>query len=194
MEGADGRLCAVVWSLAPEQAAHWQAASADALCAALLEATHGCLGSLSLEGERKVWPLQAAQAQRWSGSLPPAHGPAPSWVLLGDAAHTVHPLAGQGLNLGLGDVAELVATLDKRPYWRSVGDPKLLRAYERARKAELALVGGSGDSLQRIFSQTHPAWQAARRFGMQAFDRSPFKPWVTRRAMGAAPDAARGAL
>jgi 2-polyprenyl-6-methoxyphenol hydroxylase-like FAD-dependent oxidoreductase len=191
MEGANGTLCALVWSLAPEQAAHWQAASADAFCGALFEATHGSLGDLSLEGERKVWPLQAAQAQRWSGTQAHGDGSPQSWVLLGDAAHTVHPLAGQGLNLGLGDVAKLVATLDQRPYWRNVGDPKLLRAYERARKAEFALVGGSGDSLQRIFSQTHPAWQAVRRFGMHAFDRSPVKPWVTRRAMGAAPDAPR---
>jgi 2-polyprenyl-6-methoxyphenol hydroxylase-like FAD-dependent oxidoreductase len=191
MEGADGTLCALVWSLAPDQAGHWQTANPEALGEALFKATHGCLGTLTMVGERKVWPLQAAQAQRWSGTQTHSDGSPQSWVLLGDAAHTVHPLAGQGLNLGLGDVARLVDTLDRRPYWRNVGDPKLLRAYERARKAEFALVGGSGDALQRIFSQTQPALQAVRRIGMQAFDRSPLKPWVTRRAMGAAPSAPR---
>jgi ubiquinone biosynthesis UbiH/UbiF/VisC/COQ6 family hydroxylase len=191
MEGADGTLCALVWSLAPDQAGHWQTANPEALGEALFKATHGCLGTLTMVGERKVWPLQAAQAQRWSGTQAHSDGSPQSWVLLGDAAHTVHPLAGQGLNLGLGDVAQLVDTLDGRPYWRNVGDLKLLRAYERARKAEFALVGGSGDALQRIFSQSQPALQAVRRIGMQAFDRSPLKPWVTRRAMGAAPSAPR---
>jgi 2-polyprenyl-6-methoxyphenol hydroxylase-like FAD-dependent oxidoreductase len=97
----------------------------------------------------------------------------------------VHPLAGQGLNLGLGDVAELVQVLDTRPYWRSVGDSKLLRAYERARKAEFAVVGGAGDSIQRLFSNAHPAAQALRNAGMQGFNSlSPLKKWVTQRAMG----------
>jgi 2-polyprenyl-6-methoxyphenol hydroxylase-like FAD-dependent oxidoreductase len=106
-------------------------------------------------------------------------------LLAGDAAHNVHPLAGQGLNLGLGDVAELVKILDHRAYWRSVGDPKLLRAYERARKADFAVVGGSGDALQQIFQHQHPAWQTLRSMGMRGFERSgPFKQWVAARAMG----------
>jgi 2-polyprenyl-6-methoxyphenol hydroxylase-like FAD-dependent oxidoreductase len=135
---------------------------------------------MELSGERKTWPLQAAQAQRWVGTKDGA-----SWVLAGDAAHNVHPLAGQGLNLGLGDVAELVKILDHRAYWRRVGDLKLLRAYERARKADFAVVGGSGDALQQLFGQQHPAWQALRKIGMLGFERSgPLKRWVTDRAMG----------
>jgi 2-polyprenyl-6-methoxyphenol hydroxylase-like FAD-dependent oxidoreductase len=75
--------------------------------------------------------------------------------------------------------------LDHRAYWRSVGDPKLLRAYERARKADFAVIGGSGDALQQLFGQQHPAWQALRKIGMLGFERSgPFKQWVTGRAMG----------
>jgi 2-polyprenyl-6-methoxyphenol hydroxylase-like FAD-dependent oxidoreductase len=180
LEGPQGTLCALVWSVSPERAQALQSLDAESFCRELESASQGALGRLELASERKVWPLQAAQARRWIG-----HTLGASWVLAGDAAHNVHPLAGQGLNLGLGDVAELVKILDHRAYWRSVGDLKLLRAYERARKADLALVGGSGDALQQLFGQQHPAWQALRKIGMLGFEHSgPLKQWVTSRAMG----------
>jgi 2-polyprenyl-6-methoxyphenol hydroxylase-like FAD-dependent oxidoreductase len=180
MEGAQGNLCALVWSVSPERAKDLLNLDPESFCRELESASQNALGSMELKSERKTWPLQAAQARRWTGT---AHGF--SWVLAGDAAHNVHPLAGQGLNLGLGDVAELVKTLDHRAYWRSVGDPKLLRAYERARKADYAVVGGSGDVLQQLFGQQHPAWQAIRKVGMLGFERSgPLKQWITSRAMG----------
>ena len=187
MGGAQGNLCAVVWSVSPERAHSLQLADTEDFCQELQTASHEALGTLKVVGERKTWPLQSAQARHWSGAQPAAGAQACAWVLAGDAAHNVHPLAGQGLNLGLGDVAELVKVLDGRPYWRSVADPKLLRAYERARKAEFAMVGGSGDALQQIFSQTHPALQTVRRLGMNAFEHSgALKHWVAKRAMGAA--------
>jgi 2-polyprenyl-6-methoxyphenol hydroxylase-like FAD-dependent oxidoreductase len=108
-----------------------------------------------------------------------------SWVLAGDAAHAVHPLAGQGLNLGLGDVADLASRIDARPFWRNVGDMRLLRPYERARKAEFALIGSTGDALQQIFYPNHLAIQALRNWGLQAFEYSgPLKSWIAKRAMG----------
>ena len=181
--GAQGDQCALVWSVAPERAQALQVAEPAQFCLDLLDASQGALGAFTLCSERKVWPLQAARARNWVGTM--AGG---SWLLAGDAAHNVHPLAGQGLNLGLGDVAELVRVLDHRAYWRSVGDPKLLRAYERARKAEMAVVGGSGDALHQIFQNKHPAWQTLRTVGMRGFERSgPFKNWVVARAMGARP-------
>lgn len=181
--GAAGRECAIVWSLSPQRAQSLQALDEAAFCEALQAASHHELGHLQLHGPRASWLLQHALAERWSGRS--EQGAQGAWVLAGDAAHNVHPLAGQGLNLGLGDVAELVQVLDTRPYWRSVGDPKLLRAYERARKAEFALVGGAGDGIQRLFSAAHPAAQALRNAGMQGFNSlSPLKKWVTQRAMG----------
>jgi 2-polyprenyl-6-methoxyphenol hydroxylase-like FAD-dependent oxidoreductase len=180
LDGAEGKQCALVWSLSPQRAQSLQEADTFDFCQQLETASHGVLGALTLCSERKSWPLQAAQARRWVGSTSGA-----SWVLAGDAAHNVHPLAGQGLNLGLGDVAKLVQVLDNKAYWRSVGDPKLLRAYERARKADFAVVGGSGDVLQQVFKHNHPAWQTLRNIGMQGFENSgPFKQWVTGRAMG----------
>lgn len=178
--GATGNLCALVWSVHPDRAAELKNLEPTEFCQALEAASHGAMGALTLTSERNVWPLQQAQAHRWSGS--DARG---AWVLAGDAAHNVHPLAGQGLNLGLGDVAELVRVLDARPYWRSVGDPKLLRQYERARKADLALVGNAGDALQRLFNHSHPALQTLRNLGMSGFEASsPIKQWVARQAMG----------
>ena len=180
LDGPTGRLCALVWSLSPERAQALQDAEPADFCQQLRAASQGAMGECTLVSERKVWALQAAQARRWVGSAQGA-----SWLLAGDAAHNVHPLAGQGLNLGLGDVAELVNILDHRAYWRGVGDPKLLRAYERARKADFALVGGSGDALQQIFQNQHPAWQTLRSMGMRSFENSgPFKHWVATRAMG----------
>lgn len=183
LDGAQGRRCALVWSLPPERARSLQADSADNFCLALQAASANALGAMTLTSERQMWPLQQAAATQWCG--PSAQG---AWVLAGDAAHTVHPLAGQGLNLGLGDVAELAAVLAARPYWRSVGDLRLLRAYERARKTELALIGGAGDTLQQLFSRDSTWARRLRNSGMRTFERSgPLKAWIAQRAVGTRP-------
>jgi 2-polyprenyl-6-methoxyphenol hydroxylase-like FAD-dependent oxidoreductase len=180
LDGPQGNLCAIVWSVSPERARILQDATPDDFCRALELASHGVMGAVSLTGERKIWPLQQAQARRWTGTA--AQG---AWVLAGDAAHNMHPLAGQGLNMGLADVAELVRVLTERPYWRSVGDPKLLRQYERSRRADFAVMGQANDALQQLFTNPHPALQAMRNWGMNRFENSgPIKQWVARRAMG----------
>ena len=179
--GPQGNLCAVVWSVSPDRAQTLHDTVQDAFCKELESASHGVLGTLTLTGERKVWPLQQALARRWSGVTEQGQ----AWVLAGDCAHTVHPLAGQGLNMGLADVAELTQTLVGRPYWRSVADPKLLRQYERARKADFAVLGQANDALQQLFTNPHPALQVLRNWGMNQFESSgPIKQWVARRAMG----------
>ena len=179
--GPQGNLCAVVWSVSPDRAQTLHDTVQDAFCKELESASHGVLGTLTLTGERKVWPLQQALARRWSGVTEQGQ----AWVLAGDCAHTVHPLAGQGLNMGLADVAELTQTLAGRPYWRSVADPKLLRQYERSRKADFAVLGQANDALQQLFTNPHPALQVLRNWGMNQFESSgPIKQWVARRAMG----------
>jgi 2-polyprenyl-6-methoxyphenol hydroxylase-like FAD-dependent oxidoreductase len=186
MEGEGSSACAIVWSLAPERARQLQGLSAEAFQDALGEASHGTLGAVSLCSERVVWPLQHAQARRWSGKggVSGMSGVG-AWVLAGDAAHNVHPLAGQGLNLGLGDVQELVRILSARAFWREVNDPKLLRQYERARKADFAVVGGSGDALQRLFAHNHALVRSVRNWGMNRFEQTPWvKQWVAQRAIG----------
>ena len=179
LDGPEGNTVAVVWSVQHARVASLMQASPVEFCQQLAEASEGCLGKLALVSERGAWPLQRAQADRWSG----CHD-GKAWALAGDAAHNVHPLAGQGLNLGLGDVQALAEVLHARDYWRSVGDEKLLRRYERSRKAELATLGTAMDGLQQLFSQTAPPWAALRNWGMQGFERSGrVKQWVARQAM-----------
>src|ERR1035437_1509534 len=148
MGGPQGNSIAIVWSVLNDTVQTRLSASPDDFCQQLELVSEGCLGKLSLISERCAWPLQMARARRWVGE----HAGA-AWALAGDAAHSVHPLAGQGLNLGLGDVAALAAILREREYWRNVGDEKLLRRYERSRKAEVLAMGVTIDALQSLFSQ-----------------------------------------
>jgi 2-polyprenyl-6-methoxyphenol hydroxylase-like FAD-dependent oxidoreductase len=186
MGGPQGNSVACVWSVHERRVADLLALTPEAFGQALETASHGALGALSLTSGRSAWPLHKCEADRWCGQLAgtPA-GTTGSWVLAGDAAHAVHPLAGQGLNLGLADVRELVQVLHERAYWRSPGDLRVLRRYERARKAGLATLGGAMDGLQLLFARQHPALQSLRNWGMKGFERSGWlKTWVARQAMG----------
>lgn len=181
LDGAAGQRYALVWSLSPQRAQALQSMEPQAFCQALEDASHGVLAASTLLGERQLWPLQAARARQWVGTQ--AQGG--SWALAGDAAHSVHPLTGQGLNLGLGDAAELIKVLGNRPYWRNVSDMRLLRAYARARQTELAILGGSTDVLQQLFTHPSPTVQTLRHWGLQMFNHSgPLKHWVVQQAMG----------
>jgi 2-polyprenyl-6-methoxyphenol hydroxylase-like FAD-dependent oxidoreductase len=180
MGGAQGNSVAVVWSVKEDRAQALLEESHEAFCEKLQAASEGCLGQLKLVSERGAWPLQMARVDRWAG----VHD-GKAWALAGDAAHNVHPLAGQGLNLGLADVATLASTLHERAYWRGVNDEKLLRRYERSRKVETLTMGATMDGLQQLFSQNSGLWQSARNWGMNGFERSGMiKQWVARQAMG----------
>ena len=174
--GPDGNSLALVWSVSLERASALQKLSGEAFCAALKIDCGQQVGALQLTGERATWPLSLSQAERWVG---------PGWALAGDAAHTVHPLAGQGLNLGLADAASLAGVIAAREYWRALGDEKLLRRYERSRKAEVAATAALTDGLHGLFAQPDAPWQALRNWGLNSFSRSgPLKNWVTRQAAG----------
>ncbi len=174
-----GNSVALVWSVPDDQHPALMQLSAEAFQQRLQQATHGTLGALTLTSERAAWPLGIGRAERWVGS---------GWALAGDAAHSIHPLAGQGLNVGLADVAALSHVLQARQgkdYWRELGDIRLLRRYERARKADVAAMGGLTDGLHQLFSQGDRRWQLLRNQGMNAFERSgPLKQWAARQAMG----------
>lgn len=185
LEGPQGNSVAVVWSVMHEQVDALMALSPEAFAEKLREASHGALGALSLSAERAAWSLQLARANRWCGPIPAETKSARSWVLAGDAAHNVHPLAGQGLNLGLGDAQALADGLLQRDYWRSVGDLRLLRRYERERKVAMMAMGVATDGLQQLFMRQEGPLQSLRHWGMKGFERSgPLKSFVARQAMG----------
>ncbi len=172
----DGNSVAIVWSVREPRAQSLLELESRQFESRVTAASHAVLGKATLTSERACWPLQLARADRWCG---------PGWALAGDAAHTVHPLAGQGLNLGLADAAELAAVVSRRENWRGVGDEKLLRRYERARKAGLVAMGATTDGLQQMFDRDAQPWAYLRGWGMRGFDRSgPVKRWAARRAMG----------
>jgi 2-polyprenyl-6-methoxyphenol hydroxylase-like FAD-dependent oxidoreductase len=176
MGGSQGNSLALVWSVSDDHAAQLENLPPEEFCSQLDSACQHSVGHMRLTTPRASWPLALGSADRWVGT---------GWALAGDAAHTVHPLAGQGLNLGLADAASLCRVLAGREYWRSLGDEKLLRQYERSRKADVAAVGAVTDGLQRLFAQTPPAWQTFRNWGMNGFAASQLlKNWLAKRAAG----------
>jgi ubiquinone biosynthesis UbiH/UbiF/VisC/COQ6 family hydroxylase len=178
-----GHEVALVWSVHPLRAQELMALPPEDFSAALAQACGHALGAMHLSASRAVWPLQLARAKRWIGAMPGSSKQ--TFALAGDAAHTLHPLAGQGLNVGLADVAELVRVIRAKEFWRPLHDLKLLRRYERARQADVQAMGLVTDGLQRLFAQPGPVWQNLRNWGMQGFDLSgPIKHWMTQQAMG----------
>lgn len=138
------------------------------------------VGQLSLTSPVAAWPLALAQAGRWTG---------PGWVLLGDAAHQVHPLAGQGLNLGLADVDTLVAVLKQARAdepWRSPGDERTLRRYARQREWPTKAMAGLTDGLLHLFADQRTPVRDLRNAGMSMVQRlGPVKSWLIGRALDA---------
>ena len=185
LDGAQGRQVAVVWSVRAERVPALLALDDAAFAARLHELSGGALGALSLIAPRASWPLVLARATRWVGAMPGR--PGESFALAGDAAHAMHPLAGQGLNVGLGDAAELACVLAAREPWRSPGDLKLLRRYERARQGDWLRMSLATDGLQQLFGRPEPVAALLRNWGMAAFDASgPLKRRIARLAMGTA--------
>lgn len=182
--GAQGNSVALVWSLPTQQADVWLAAPAQDLADAVQTRCAGVLGAMQLEGPAQAWPLELSRARRWIARLRPEQGGG-GVALAGDAAHAMHPLAGQGLNVGLADVAELARVLQAREYWRELGDLKLLRRYERARQADVAAMGWVTDGLFGLFAHADSRIQALRNWGMKGFERSgALKHWMARQASG----------
>lgn len=172
---ADGR-SSIVWSLPTAEAERLLAAGDAEFLAALQQASAGVLGELTSCTQRAGFPLQAMHA---------LHYCVPRVALLGDAAHTVHPLAGQGMNLGLLDAACLAAVIeDAVAAGEDAGDLKVLRRYERQRQGDNLKMQAAFDALHRLFQL--PAWAAPlRSLGMRAVNSaSPIKRLLMQQALG----------
>lgn len=170
-----GDRVSMVWSTADAQAQELLALEASALADAVSDASGGIVGRLRRLSAAAAFPLRLAQVSRLA---------APRIALAGDAAHSVHPLAGQGVNLGFRDVRVLAQVLSGRGPRQDCGELSLLRQYERARREDIAAMAWSTDGLQKLFA-ARPVWVSAmRNFGLDAINRlAPLKNFLIREAV-----------
>jgi 2-octaprenylphenol hydroxylase len=175
----DGR-SSIVWSAVLAEAARLRGLDPAAFGAAITEASGGVLGRCELSTAPVSFPLQLQYALDYVR---------PRAVLLGDAAHVVHPLAGQGLNLGLLDCAALAEVLGEAGSEGYFGEHRLLRRYERWRRSENLLAAGGLDGLERLFSNEDPLTRSLRSLGLSAVGKAPFiKRRLAQRALGLSGD------
>ena len=154
--------CSIVWSTTPARAKELVSASKKLFNQGVTTAFSSKLGKVAVISPRHQFPLVMRHVQQYAGA---------NWVLLGDAAHTIHPLAGLGLNLGLSDVAEWFSLLDKTPGCLPL--KKHLAAYQRQRKHAVWQVILLMQSLKTLFSSTLAPIRFLRGVGLQCCDELP---------------------
>lgn len=165
----------MVWSLSPEQAQRLLRMAPQELCAQVGAACGHALGDLQLLTPPAAFPLHQLKLSRIVQ---------PRMALVGDAAHSVHPLAGQGVNLGLRDARALAQVLAQRGAHTDCGNIALLRRYERARKEDVLSMLITTDTLKKLFNNHHPLLRSARNFGLAATNRiTPLKKMLARHAL-----------
>jgi 2-octaprenylphenol hydroxylase len=166
----------MVWSLRSDDAARLLALDAAVLAREVAAAAQQALGELALVTAPRAFPLQRLAAARLV---------APRVALAGDAAHVIHPLAGQGANLGLQDAQALAQVLAAREPGRDAGDERLLRRYERSRAEAIMAMHATVHGLHRLFDAPGPALATMRNAGLNLADRMPvLKNLLMRHAMG----------
>ena len=167
----------IVWSTSPEQAQSLVNASEESFNQELTQASEAVCGKLSVVGERAAFPLRKLKAERYVVD---------GVALIGDAAHVIHPLAGQGVNLGFLDAAMLMDMLtEARTHRESIGAMGVLRRYERARKGHNLAVQSAMDGFKHLFSNNNPALSLIRNLGLGvAHHVSPLRRQFERVALG----------
>jgi ubiquinone biosynthesis UbiH/UbiF/VisC/COQ6 family hydroxylase len=154
----------MVWSTPEAHGRELLGLAADEFCGRVEAASRYALGSLELLSTPAGFPLQLQRVERLVK---------PRLALIGDAAHNVHPLAGQGVNLGFRDARELAAVLRERGAQRDCGDYFLLRRYERARREDVLTLQFTTDGLQKLFANETVWMSRARNLGLRLVDSQP---------------------
>jgi 2-octaprenylphenol hydroxylase len=173
----DEHFCSVVWSCEPELAAQLLQQDDDEFCSELALATERRLGNMLSVSPRFSFPLRQRHAVNYVQA---------GIALVGDAAHTIHPLAGQGINLGLQDVQVLAEEiLAARERGLQPGELVVLQRYQRRRKSDNLLMMAAMDGFKRLFAQRQLPLRWLRNSGMRLVDKSgPLKAQLMRHAMG----------
>ncbi len=160
-----GNRTCVTWSESEGEARRVMALDDAAFLDELELRAGGRLGALQLDGPRQAWPLGAFVARSFI---------APRFALAGDAAHNVHPIAGQGLNLGLRDCAALAeCAVDAQRLGLDIGQVAVLQRYERWRRFDTLSAAASFDALNRLFSDDGQVRRSLREFGLGLVNRLP---------------------
>lgn len=172
-----GNRSSLVWTETPDEAARLKALPLVEAAIEIEAAMGSSLGAITVEEGLQSFPLRLQLARDFVG---------PRLALIGDAAHVVHPLAGQGLNLGLKDVAALSETvIEALRLGLDHGAPDVLQRYQSWRRLDTALMAAVTDNLNRLFSNDLPPVRALRDFGLGVVDRlTPVKSALIARAAG----------
>lgn len=176
--------CSIVWSTSQAQAEDLVNQTDEEFCEALTEASDGKLGSITSTSTRALFPLRGGQANPYV---------LPRVALIGDAAHSIHPLAGQGVNLGFKDAATLAEVLQEAHH--DIGSLRVLRRYERARKGDNLLTMRAMEGFKMLFSFSRGPVAMLRNASLTIANGSgPLKHYLMRRAMGVAGERPKLAL
>jgi 2-octaprenyl-6-methoxyphenol hydroxylase len=172
-----GRRSSIVWTERADLAPAILALDEPGFAAELERRFGDFLGAVEPVGPRWSYPLSLLHAERYT---------APRLALVGDAAHVIHPIAGQGLNLGIRDIAALAElVVDARRLGLDIASPEMLRRYERRRRFDNLALAAVTDGLNRLFSNDVPPVRLARDLGLALVDRlPPVKRLLMRHAMG----------
>jgi len=180
LPGLDPRLCSVVWSQSPPEAERRLGLGDAEFCAELTRATAHCLGAIEAVDRRLVFPLSQVLAADLH--------PAARVVLVGDAAHVLHPLAGLGANLGFEDVRALLDVLGRLPAGGDPGEAQLWTTFARQRRSRARLMIGLMETLQRLYAGGDPWRQWLRNTGVHWLSRAaPIKRQIIQEAIGLGP-------
>jgi 2-octaprenyl-6-methoxyphenol hydroxylase len=162
-DDAQGHRSAIVWSVPREDAPGWVTLTDEQFAAEAQAAMGGFLGRISVAAPRSTYPLGFHHAAQITATR---------LALVGDAAHAIHPIAGQGLNLGFRDAAALAQVLvEGARLGLDLGDQQLLDRYERWRSLDNLMVAAATDGLTRLYGVPGKTASAIRRFGMGAMNR-----------------------